>query len=149
MPLDAMARRAFQAHYEDLVVHRVANKRPLPAPPAARLRGTVDYRELLEYLYVHIMTQPEFVQAKTVILITDNRDISMLPHWPHLARLLHERLRATLTDRWTSVFVPLDETIGLDQIHFTWGAVYVLEAIRAAHPDKHYTLMDHDACITT
>ncbi len=94
-----MTRRAFQAHYEDLVVHRVANKRPLPTPPAARLRGTVDYHEQFEYLYVHIMTQPEFVQTKTVVLITDNRDISMLTHWPHLARVLHERLRTTFTDR--------------------------------------------------
>ncbi len=98
LPLEALARRAFQAHYEDFVEDRVVNERPLPTPPAARLRGTVDYHDRLLYLYSNTRNQPEFLQADTVVLITDNRDISMLTHWPHVARVLLERLRTFLQD---------------------------------------------------
>ena len=48
-------------------------------------------------------------------------------------------------ERWTAVFVPLNDNTGLGDVHYTWGATFFLEALMAISADKHYIVWDHDA----
>ena len=51
-------------------------------------------------------------------------------------------------EKWTVIYVPLNEATEMHRVHYTWGSPFVLEALVAADPFKHYVLWDHDAAPT-
>ena len=90
-----------------------------------------------------------FRDADVVVIITDSEPLSSYGHWKHTARILSDRMTWTHMEKWTMLFVPLDEDSGLSGVHYTWGATFVVEMLIAIDPSKHYIMMDHDAAPTT
>ena len=48
-------------------------------------------------------------------------------------------------ERWAFIVIPLSSATGLSNVHYTWGATFVIEALLAICDGKHYVMMDHDA----
>ncbi len=145
---DALCSRAMESNYSWMDIEALKNSRPRPIPSTERLSGIIHYPQFLNYLWNEVINHDAYRKANTVIVITDNRNLNGLTHWPHVARMLHERLQVKHQQDWTAVFVPLNQQTGLDQVHYTWGAVYVMEALIAASPNKSFIMMDHDAAFT-
>jgi hypothetical protein len=51
-------------------------------------------------------------------------------------------------EQWCLIYVPLDRNTGLEDVHYTWGATFVLEALMAVCACKNYVVWDHDAAPT-
>ena len=50
---------------------------------------------------------------------------------------------------WTPIYIPLCNDTGLELIHYTWGGVYVLEALALLFPGIIHIMWDHDAAPTS
>ena len=110
-------------------------------------------RQLLyEYIHGEFKNDGAVANAQVLLIITDTDNLENTPHWQYTSRLIRERCALTTTENkelWTPVFVPLNYDAGLEQIHYTWGGVFVLEAFAMLFPYKTYIMWDHDAAPTS
>ena len=61
--------------------------------------------------------------------MSENRELDgQLWFFEHTLRKLLARTAIRRQEQWHIIFVPLTTETGLDQVHFTWGGVYPLEA---------------------
>ena len=138
---------------EDLasVKNEFATTRPQQINEATQvaLTGVVNWITLWEYLQNNVLGSSRFRRADVIVLITDSRNPSQLAHWKHTGRLWHSRCSLRKTEAWALLWMPLNDTTGLDQVHWVWGAVFILQALAAYWPRKHLILADHDAAPTS
>ena len=92
---------------------------------------------------INIMEQDNFKNAHTVQLLTDSRELScqcISKHFELIGPILLDRttIIGSFGEQWTCIF---EQTNKLqDNIHTTWAAVFILEALATAAPFKHYVL---------
>ena len=97
-------------------------------------------RTLVTFLHNKVLHESSFMEADVVVVLTDSNPLTEYPHWRHTSRVFRERIRMSNSERWTVVVVPLTDETGLGSVHYTWGSPFVLEALMAAAPGKHYPL---------
>jgi hypothetical protein len=113
------------------------------------LSGVVDNPALLKWLDNNICQSEQFLQAQTVLIMSENRELdSQLSFFEHTLRKLLARTAIRRREQWHIIFVPLTKETGLDQVHFTWGGVYPLEALATRYKGKNFVLWDCDAAPT-
>jgi hypothetical protein len=111
--------------------------------------GTVDTKALLQWLDANVCQNEQFQQAQTILIMSENRELdSQLWFLEHTLRKLLARTAIYRQEQWHIIFVPLTTETGLDQVHFTWGGVYPLEALSTRYKDKNFVLWDCDAAPT-
>ncbi len=110
-----------------------------------------DRSKLYQYVHSALFRDDAFAEANVILVLTDTRDIKGQEHWPHTARLIIERCRMVSQhgELWTPIYIPLCNDTGLELIHYTWGGVYVLEALALLFPGKIHIMWDHDAAPTS
>ncbi len=109
----------------------------------------VDTKTLLRWLNENICQSAQFQAAHTVLIMSENRGLhTQLGFFEHTLRKLLARTAVYRREQWHIVFVPLTAETGLDQVHFTWGGVYPLEALSTRYKDKNFVLWDCDAAPT-
>ncbi len=101
---------------------------------------------LLDYLTDHVLDD-DFEEADTVLVLSENRalDPGSMAFLPATLTRILERTTWTKTEKWHAIHIPLDGTTGLDGVHYTWGAVFAIEALTVRYPNKHFILWDYDA----
>ncbi len=105
--------------------------------------GSVDTLALLQWLDTNVCHSEKFQQAQTVLIMSENRELdSQLWFFEHTLRKLLARTAIHRQEQWHIIFVPLTTETGLDQVHFTWGGVYPLEALATRYKDKNFVLWD-------
>ncbi|CAE8646400.1 unnamed protein product, partial [Polarella glacialis] len=118
-------------------------------PPGYKPFETLATRVLLDWLDAHVCQNTQFKEAKTVLIMTENSGLgSQLYYFEHALRKLLARTAIHRREQRHIVFVPLTEVTGLDQVHFTWGAVFPLEALSTRYQEKNFVLWDCDAAPT-
>jgi hypothetical protein len=123
--------------------------RVLEGPPGYKPFETLATRVLLDWLDARICQNEQFKEAKTVLIMTENRGLgSQLGYLEHTLRKLLARTAIHRREQWHIVFVHLTEVTGLDHVHFTWGAVFPLEALSTRYREKSFVLWDCDAAPT-
>ena len=101
----------------------------------------------------NLTRDPQFASADTVMVLTDNRPLSV--HTPGLAYLKHtmpwliDRTRHKKNEQWYLLAVPLDASTGLHQVQVTWAVAFIMEFLTVGFPSKHFIVMDHDAAFTS
>ena len=95
-----------------------------------------DYKDLANTV-LSIIADPAYVEAKTIVVITDTRQLPGIAHWPYTSRVLRERQMVKSNEQWCVVNVVLNAESGLADTHFTWGGVFLMEMLHAATPNKH------------
>ena len=110
-----------------------------------RLSGKANYVNLLKWLAKHTVMHPAILLAHTVVIITDTAQLHNYAHWKHVAPIWQSRLQYSAEEKWFLLYIPLDDTTGLGDVHYTWGAVAALITLMAAMPAKNYIVSDHDA----
>ena len=99
-----------------------------------------------------ILQDPAFEQAHTIMLLTDSRKLDhpkVWGHFQHTAPLLADRttIVGPAKEQWALFFANTADRD--DRIHSVWAAVFLLECLIAAFPNKHYMLVDSDAVFTS
>ncbi len=97
---------------------------------------------LVEYLITEVIDS-DFEEADTVLVLSENRalnpnEMNFLP--ATLTRIL-ERTTWTKKEKWHAIHIPLDASSGLDGVHYTWGAVFAIEALTTRFPNKHFVML--------
>jgi hypothetical protein len=111
--------------------------------------GTVDTKAFLQWLDANVCQSEQFQQAQTVLIMSENRELDgQLWFLEHTLRKLLARTAIHRQEQWHIIFVPLTTETGLDQVHFTWGGVYPLEALATRYKGKNFVLWDCDAAPT-
>ena len=98
-------------------------------------------------LAVDIMKMPEFAEATVINLKTDTRQLTdpkIMYHLKHLHGPLLNRTewQGQYKEKWAMIYVNTSVLPGC--IHAVWAAVFLIEALATAFPNKHYVLRDHD-----
>ena len=118
--------------------------------------GEPHWSKLFQYLLAH------FAHVRwlhTVFVLVDNRDLTAprteqasLAHWPTVeawwttSRLALHGPARELCDL---LFVPIDQTAGLEHVHPTWAGTFVLSALVFLFPGVHIVLLDSDCVPVT
>ena len=142
--------QAFWHHYAHCPIVEVVSNEQVSGTCAKTAPSTDDMRsaladrsfmpreaqllQLCEFLLAHIVRESAFIQADTVLLLTDTEPLAKYAHWTHTGRLLQQRLLMSKGEKWTVVVIPINEQTGLQDVHYTWGATFVLEAIMNIAP---------------
>ena len=98
------------------------------------------------------------VDYDTVYVMVDTRNLADhaardpgLPHWQAAVAWWESRLQMTgpLGERTELCFFPASEHTGLHNVHPTWAGTFVLAALGASFPGKHFFLLDSDCLPVT
>ena len=98
------------------------------------------------------------VEYDTVYVLVDTRDLADhtardpgLPHWQAAVAWWESRLQMTgpMGERTELCFFPASEHTGLHNVHPTWAGTFVLAALGASFPGKHFFLLDSDCLPVT
>ena len=102
-------------------------------------------------IFAHILRHCGYlVDYDTIYVLVDTRNLAEhqtpdpgLPHWPAAALWWERRLQMTgpMGER---TFFPATEAAGLHNVHSTWAGAFVLAALGASFPGKHFLLADSD-----
>ena len=93
-----------------------------------------------------------------VYVLVDTRDLANhavrdpgLPHWQAAVAWWESRLQMTgpMGERTELCFFPASEHTGLHNVHPTWAGTFVLAALGASFPGKHFFLLDSDCLPVT
>ena len=89
----------------------------------------------------------------TVYVFVDNRELpgtNCPDHWPYFAPWIKGRCEVIgyRQERTTAIYVPISQTTGLNEVHYTWADTFVLEALCTVYPTINFALMDSD-CVPT
>ena len=92
------------------------------------------------------------VDYDTVYVLVDTRDLAnhvvrdpSLPHWQAAVAWWESRMG----ERTELCFFPASEHTGLHNVHPTWAGTFVLAALGASFPGKHFFLLDSDCLPVT
>ena len=94
----------------------------------------------------------------TVYVMVDTRNLADhtsrdpgLPHWQAAVAWWESRLQMTgpMGERTELCFFPASEATGLHNVHPTWAGTFVLAALGASFPGKHFFLLDSDCLPVT
>ena len=104
---------------------------------------------LLDFLINEVLDE-EFEEADTVVVLSENRtlDPASMTFLPATLTRILERTTWCKKEKWHAIHIPLDGTSGLDGVHYTWGAVFAIEALTVKYPGKYFILWDYDAAPT-
>ena len=117
--------------------------------------GEPHWSKLFQYLLAH------FAHVRwlhTVFVLVENRDLTSprteqvsLAHWPTLEAWWTSRLalHGPARELCDLLFVPIDQTAGLEHVHPTWGGTFVLSALVFLFPGVHIVLLDSDCVPVT
>ena len=98
------------------------------------------------------------VDYDTIYVLVDTRDLAnhevrdpSLPHWQAAVAWWESRLQMTgpMGERTELCFFPATEHTGLHNVHPTWAGTFVLAALGASFPGKHFFLLDSDCLPVT
>ena len=98
------------------------------------------------------------VDYDMVYVLVDTRDLADhaardpgLPHWQAAVAWWESRLQLTgpMGERTELCFFPASEHTGLHNVHPTWAGTFVLAALGASFPGKHFFLLDSDCLPVT
>ena len=98
------------------------------------------------------------VDYDTVYVLVDTRDLAdhaardpSLPHWQAAVAWWESRLQLTgpMGERTELCFFPASEHTGLHKVHPMWAGTFVLAALGASFPGKHFFLLDSDCLPVT
>ena len=98
------------------------------------------------------------VDYDTIYVLVDTRDLAnhkvldpSLPHWQAAAAWWESRLQMTgpMGERTELCFFPATEHTGLHNVHPTWAGTFVLAALGASFPGKHFFLLDSNCLPVT
>ena len=94
-----------------------------------------------------LMREDFFKEADTILILTDTDCLSserISKHFMHIGPILFDRttISGFHDEHWAILYHKTDNHD--PKIHCTWAAVFLLEALIAAAPWKHYILQDHD-----
>ena len=98
------------------------------------------------------------VDYDTIYVLVDTRDLAnhevrdpSLPHWQAAVAWWESRLQMTgpMGERTELCFFPATEHTGLHDVHPTWAGTFVLAALGASFPGKHFFLLDSDCLPVT
>ena len=86
-------------------------------------------------------------------VFVDNRELpgtNCPDHWPYFAPWIKGRCEVIgyRQERTTAIYVPISQTTGLNEVHYTWAGTFVLEALCTVYPTINFALMDSD-CVPT
>ena len=94
----------------------------------------------------------------TIYVLVDTRNLADhttrdpgLPHWQAAVAWWESRLQMTgpMGERTELCFFPASEATGLHNVHPTWAGTFVLAALGASFPGKHFFLLDSDCLPVT
>ena len=94
----------------------------------------------------------------TVYVMVDTRNLADhtardpgLPHWQAAVAWWESRLQmiGPMGERTELCFFPASEDTGLHNVHPTWAGTFVLAALGASFPGKHFFLLDSDCLPVT
>ena len=94
----------------------------------------------------------------TIYVLVDIRNLADhttrdpgLPHWPAVVAWWESRLQMTgpMQERTELCFFLASEATGLHNVHPTWAGTFVLAALGASFPGKHFFLLDSDCLPVT
>ena len=82
-------------------------------------------------------------------MLVDNRDLTeqeSLAHWPTVEAWWTSRLalHGPASELCDLLYVPIDQTAGLEHVHPTWTGTFVLAAFVFLFPGVHFVLLDSD-----
>ena len=108
-----------------------------------------DISKLVRWLAQEVVDEV-FEKADTILVLSENRplDLESMDYLPATLTRILERTTLTRTEKWHAIHIPLDEETGLGGVHYTWGAVFAIEALTVRFPAKHFVLWDYDAAPT-
>ena len=83
-----------------------------------------------------------------MIVLTDTNALEDYPHWRYVEDTLKKRMnyRGPAQERWGYCYIQVQAENGLNQVHFTWSLVHVMEVLHTLFLHKHILMADHDAC---
>ena len=109
-------------------------------------------------MFAHILRTCGYLENyDTIYVLVDTRNLADhqtggpgLPHWPAAVAWWKSRLQMTgpMGER-SSVFFPATEATGLANVHPTWTGTFVLAALEASFPRKHFLLVDSNCLPVT
>ena len=110
-------------------------------------------------IFAHILRACGYLEDyDTIYVLVDTRNLADhatrdpgLPHWPAAAAWWESRLQMTgpMGGRTELCFFPASEDTGLANVHPTWAGTFVLAALGASFPSKHFFLVDSDCLPVT
>ena len=110
----------------------------------------VNHLQLFAWITDHLTWLSHY---DTVYVFVDNRELpgtNCPDHWPYFAPWIKGRCEVIgyRQERTTAIYVPISQTTGLDEVHYTWAGTFVLEALCAVYPTINFALIDSD-CVPT
>ena len=108
------------------------------------LEGTnIDTLAVMQWVIEQLRTQPGLAEADTLLVLSDTHKLEEIKHWKHTSRFILQRTMfiGPDDDRWFVLFVPSAQF----DIHYTWTAVFVMQALAMFLPETDLVLWDHDA----
>ena len=112
--------------------------------------GEPHWTGLFHYLMAHFA---HVRWQSTVFVLVDNRDLTepstpqeSLAHWPTVEAWWQSPLamHGPARELCDLLFVPIDQTAGLQHVHPTWAGTFVLAALTFLFPGVHVVLLDSD-----
>jgi len=110
-------------------------------------------------IFAHILRACGYLEDyDTIYVLVDTRNLADhttrdpgLPHWPAAVAWWESRLQMTgpMKERTELCFFPASEATGLANVHPTWAGTFVLAALGASFPGKHFFLVDSDCLPVT
>ena len=138
-----------------------SSQMPLEAPTYPTLTGgkgdeqpatpsRINHLQLFAWINAHLTWLPNY---DTVYVFVDNRDLPSTncpEYWPYFAPWIKGRCEVIgyRQERTTAIYVPINQTTGLHEVHYTWAGTFVLEALCTVYPTINFALMDSD-CVPT
>ena len=116
-----------------------------PATPSR-----INHLQLFAWITDHLAWLSHY---DTVYVFVENRDLpgtNCPDHWPYFAPWIKGRCEVIgyRQERTTAIYVPISQTTGLDEVHYTWAGTFVLEALCTVYPTINFALIDSD-CVPT
>ena len=99
----------------------------VPYYPPHKHESLIDYDILEGWLNQHL---PPADDTDAIVLFTDNRPLHDIHAWQFTERLWRHRFsrRGPCQEKWIGLYVPLDQTTGLANLHCAWSGVFAAEA---------------------
>jgi hypothetical protein len=110
----------------------------------------INHLQLFAWINAHLTWLTHY---DTVYVFVDNRDLpgtNCPDYWPYFAPWIKGRCEVIgyRQERTTAIYVPISQTTGLHEVHYTWAGTFVLEALCTVYPTINFALMDSD-CVPT
>ena len=116
----------------------------------AREAKGIDWGALIRLLEPQVKTEA-CQNAQVVVILSDNRTPENIPHWEYTSRIMVERSKNMKKERFYFMWIPADQTTGLNERQYIWTIAAVAKAL-TCNPlldAKHLLFMDHDATMLT